>query len=110
MEVARSGVGNGSVGPGYLKEACSLNRQVERTVRLVEVSLRHDDFAGCRLGSETDLQTCRKRLLSLRGAWSDEVLVDHVLKLHLTLVKARRGGVRQVVGYRIQVRLLSAHS
>src|SRR5437879_2313407 len=46
MEVSCSGVSNGSVRPGYLEEAGALNREVEWTIRLVEVALRHDHLAG----------------------------------------------------------------
>ncbi len=47
VEVACSRVGDCSVGFRYLEEACALNRDVERVSGLVEVALRHDDFAGC---------------------------------------------------------------
>src|ERR1700758_1164165 len=57
MEVSCSGVSDGSVRPGYLEEPGALNRKIEWTIRLVEVALRHDHFAGCGFSSEADLET-----------------------------------------------------
>src|ERR1700742_1916025 len=110
MEVARPSISDRSIGAGYLKKPCALDRKIELSIRLVEVSLCHDHLTRRRFSSKANLQTGGEGLLRLGGTRCDEVLVDHVLELHLPLVEASRRRVRQVICNRIQVRLLGRHS
>src|ERR1700749_3205312 len=105
MEVARPSISDRSIGAGYLKKACALDRKIKLSIRLVEVSLCHDHFTRRRFSSKANLQTGGGGLWRLGRTWCDEVLIDHALELPLPLIEASRGRVYQVICNRIQVRL-----
>ena len=103
-------IGDRAVRSLHLKESRSLNRHIQRIVRLVHLALRIDHLGRRRLRSETDLQSCRHRVLALRRARGHQVLVDHILKLQPQLPETRRRRVGQVVGNGVEIQLLCAHA
>src|SRR5579859_5849249 len=111
MKCSRARVGNFAGGQLNLKKTLTLNRQIERIARLIEIALLLDDFRSSSPRTESDLQTgginC---LLRRRRAWRDKTLVQQILKLKPPAPEARSTRVREVVGDVVKVQLLRFHS
>ncbi len=94
-----------------LKKALALNAQVERIVGFLEISLRKNDFVGRRTSTQANLKSAGDdSLRASRRPRLDETLIQKILKLRGSHLKAVGVGVGQVVGDVVHVHLLRRHS
>ena len=93
MKHSGPGVGGLAVGHLHLKEASSLDCQIQRIAGGVEIALRLDHLRRRRTRAQTDLQSRGDGgVLRGRSARHHQVLVDHVFELKTATAKP--GGAR----------------
>ena len=100
MKRTITGVGLRAIGHQNFEETPTLNRNVQRIVRLGQVALGEQPLSGHHSRTGTHLKTRgQDRVLRRLGADLTDILVEQVLKNSSTTLEAGGADIGQVVGY-----------